>query len=457
MAQLFLSAAHKSSGKTTLSIGLCAAFRNMGKSVQAFKKGPDYIDPLWLGQASERPCYNLDFFTQSHEEIIELHASRASQSDISIIEGNKGLYDGVALDGSDSNAALAKLLGVPVVLVIDTQGITRSVAPILQGFKAFDRDVQIAGVIFNKVGGSRHESKLRQVVETYTDIPVLGAVQWDPDLTIAERHLGLMPSNEMEGASKIISRTEKAIQEQVDLPLLMELAQKTPCPQAMDNNNPMPGPINLRIGIATDAAFGFYYQDDLEEFRAQGAELIPINTLKDKKLPEIDGLFIGGGFPETHLQTLSDNKTLRTELRNAIEGGLPTYAECGGLMYLAQSIRWDDQQADMVGIIPGDVVMHKRPVGRGYVILKEQQNSPWPNHDQTSSVIHAHEFHYSGLENLSVSPDFAYKVTRGEGILEKQDGLIYKNLLATYVHQRHVKANPWVKRFVDFVRLWSNA
>lgn len=453
MAQLFLSAAHKSSGKTTTSIGLCAAIQAMGKTVQTFKKGPDYIDPLWLGQASGRPCYNLDFFTQSEDEITRLHSQYASQSEFTLIEGNKGLYDGVALDGSDSNAALAKLLAIPVVLVLDTQGITRSVAPILQGFQGFDTQVQIAGVIFNKVGGSRHESKLRKVVEAYTDIPVLGALQWDPGLSITERHLGLMPSNELKEAQELISRTQKAVREQVDLSLLVELADKTPVPPKVSNNSKVSAEkFDVRIGIATDTAFGFYYQDDLEQFKTQGAELVPFDTLKDAHLPEIDGLFIGGGFPETHLEALSKNQALKTNIREAIEAGMPTYAECGGLMYLSRSINWRNKQADMVGVIPGDIVVHERPVGRGYMVLEEQKDSLWPKAGQRSNQIHAHEFHYSSLENLGSNPAFAYTVTRGEGILNRRDGLIYKNLLATYVHQRHVEDNPWVTRFVEFIR-----
>jgi cobyrinic acid a,c-diamide synthase len=194
MNRVLISAAHKSSGKTTVSIGLCAALKERGHSVQPYKKGPDYIDPMWLSQASGRPCRNLDLYLMEREEVISTFVRNASE--INLVEGNKGLYDGLALDGSNSNAALAKLLDLPVVLVIDARGMTRGIAPLILGYQAFDKDIHIAGVILNNLGGSRHESKLREVIEHYTDVPVIGAIQHDAKLTIVERHLGLMPSNE---------------------------------------------------------------------------------------------------------------------------------------------------------------------------------------------------------------------------------------------------------------------
>jgi cobyrinic acid a,c-diamide synthase len=209
----------------------------------------------------------------------------------------------------------------------------------------------------------------------------------------------------------------------------------------------------VRIAIARDRAFGFYYADDLDELERQGAELVPIDTLRDPHLPDVDGLIIGGGFPELFLEGLEANATLRNEIRNAIENGLPTYAECGGLMYLSRTLSYQGQTCHMVGIVPGDVVMHSKPVGRGYVRLQETGASPWPCIDeQWSGEIHAHEFHYSSLDNLSGELNFAYSVKRGHGIDGHHDGLVYKNLLASYTHLRSVKANNWAARFVAFVR-----
>ena len=455
MARIFISATHKSSGKTTLSIGLCAALHAQGLRVQPFKKGPDYIDPLWLGAASARACHNLDFNTMTPDEIIQTVQHYAASADIALIEANKGLYDGMALDGSDSNAAVAKLTRSPVILVVDSRGMTRGVAPLLLGYQAFDPDVQIAGIIFNRVGGARHASKLREAVEHYTDIKVLGAVQNNPEMEIEERHLGLMPSNESSAAATQIARIRDLVAEQVDLNALRAIASGAeslllPSPLAGDGGGM--GGTPLRIGICQDPAFAFYYPGDLEALQAAGAELVPVNTLKDTALPALDGLFIGGGFPETQMHALAANVSMRESIRNAIENGLPTYAECGGLMYLSRSLVWNGEQVPMVGIIPGDAVMHAKPQGRGYVKLQETADMPWPGGD-AQAVINAHEFHYSCLENLTAQGRFAYRMRRGTGIDGQYDGWIYRNLLASYTHMRDTAQCHWARRFVAFIRL----
>jgi len=458
MSRIYISAAHKSSGKTTLSIGLCAALNKSGLQVQPFKKGPDYIDPLWLAQASAAQCYNLDFNTMSDDEIIAKLIHHAEGADISLIEGNKGLYDGVKVDGSDSNAAVAKLLKTPVILVIDTRGVTRGVAPLLLGYQQFDKDINIAGVIFNMVGGVRHEKKLRGVVEAYTDIAVLGAVHKHQDLELTERHLGLMPINESELAHEKIMKIASLVEQQVDLEKVLSIAATAPTLSEATTLNSTPIKSSgkkqvLRIGICKDSSFGFYYQDDLEALEAQGAELISINTMVDAHLPEnLDGLFIGGGFPETHMQQLSANINLRQEIYDAIEAGLPTYAECGGLMYLSESIQWQGQTVPMVGIIPADTIMHEKPQGRGYVMLEETEYMIWPN-KLVGSVIAGHEFHYSKLDNLQEKGKFAFRVLRGTGITGDKDGWVYKNLLASYAHMRDTCKYHWAKRFVDFIRI----
>jgi cobyrinic acid a,c-diamide synthase len=454
MGHFLISAAHKSSGKTTISIGLCAALKQKNYSVQAFKKGPDYIDPMWLSKATGRPCYNLDFYTMEQEEILQTFGrgiSRGNSAQISLIEGNKGLYDGLDLEGSNSNAALARLLQAPVVLVIDAQGMTRGIAPLILGYQAFEPNINIAGVILNKLGGSRHESKLRAVIEHYTAVPVIGAVHRNAELKILERHLGLIPANEISAAEQHIQLVGALIAQQVDLDKLVAIADmaKLSLPEAEASFKPMSP--DVKIGIAMDAAFGFYYPDDMEAFAQAGAELVPINTLQDSKLPPIDGLFIGGGFPETHMPQLSENKTLRSDIANAIENGLPVYAECGGLMYLTRSIAWADKKYDMVSAIAADTVMHEKPQGRGYVLLQETEHHPWPRAAITGPLA-GHEFHYSSLENLGNEVQFAFRVKRGAGVNSKCDGILYKNLLANYSHLRDVKNNRWVARFVEFVR-----
>lgn len=453
MAHLLISAAHKSSGKTTVTLGLCAALRERGDRIQPFKKGPDYIDPMWLGQAAGNPCHNLDFYTMDRDEILATVGYYSAQADLSIIEGNKGLYDGLDLDGSNSNAALAKLLQAPVILVIDARGMTRGIAPLILGYQAFDPEVRIAGVILNQLGGSRHETKLRAVIEHYTDVPVVGAIGRDTRLEIVERHLGLIPSNEHEASVARIRLIGASIGRQVDLERIRAIAATAP---ALPDTPPFPPATDhgssVRIGIARDESFGFYYPDDLTALTRAGAKLVPIDTLSDSQLPDIDGLFIGGGFPETCMERLEANRSLRSAIREAIEHGLPTYAECGGLMYLARSLNWKERHAEMVGVIPGDIHMHDRPQGRGYVRLQETQDMPWPTAVPPSETIAAHEFHYSGLDNLAPGARFAFKVLRGTGIDGQNDGYVYKNLLACYTHQRDTRRHHWADRFVAFVR-----
>ncbi|GAB4297236.1 MAG: hydrogenobyrinic acid a,c-diamide synthase (glutamine-hydrolyzing) [Thiohalomonadaceae bacterium] len=459
MARLLISAAHKSSGKTTITLGLCAALRRRGLAVQPFKKGPDYIDPMWLSRAAANPCHNLDFQTQSEAEIHDTFARY--RADVRIIEGNMGLFDSIDVEGRHSNAALAALLRTPVILVVNVLGMTRSVVPIILGYQHFDPSIRIAGVILNSVAGKRHEERLREVFTRYVDIPLLGCIHRDPQLAISERHLGLVPSNEAVEVDGKLDYIAEAIARQVDLDRLMDIARSAPplaaeSPEGKTTLSPPPRPEGggrsvVRIGIARDAAFGFYYPGDLERLEEAGAELVPFDTLHDTRLPVVDGLFIGGGFPETHMDALAANSGLREAIREAIEGGMPAYAECGGLMYLARSIRWGERSAAMVGIIPGDIVMYEKPQGRGYVRLRETGANPWPR-EGAPAEFHAHEFHYSMLENLSSGLTYAYDMVRGTGIDGRHDGIVYRNLVANYVHLRDVDGYHWTRRFVNFVR-----
>ena len=473
MARLLISAAHKSSGKTTITVGLCAALSARGLTVQSFKKGPDYIDPMWLAQASGHECFNLDPFLMSVEAITACFRSHAAPADIAIVEGNKGLYDGLALDGSNSNAALADLLDLPVVLVLDARGMTRGIAPLILGYQAFDARIRIAGVILNQLGGARHESKLRAVIEHYTNVTVLGAIGHDPRLAVVERHLGLMPNHELDDAAQRVRAIGELVAAQVDLAKLQQVAASAaplapPEAAQLAWSSEPAAPVNtvasaappplprVRIGLARDKAFGFYYPDDLQALQAAGAELVPVDTLQDSALPSVDGLFIGGGFPEMFGPELQANIGMRDSIRSAIEAGLPVYAECGGLMYLARSLRWNDAVHEMVGALPADVVMHERPVGRGYVVLEPTGDAPWPSRAkpgarQPSATLRGHEFHYSSLENIGTDLKFAYQVRRGHGVDGQRDGIVYRNVLASYTHLRSGAGSDWARQFVAFV------
>ena len=460
MSSIFISAAHKSSGKTSLSIGLARALRERGLTLQTFKKGPDYIDPLWLTSASGRSCYNLDFHTQSPRQIEQLYARHLAHGELGLIEGNLGLFDGMDLEGSNSNAALAALLDVPVVLVINTKGMTRGIAPLLLGYLAFDPDIRITGVILNQVRGSRHQAKLIQVVEHYTDLKILGAVQHDPRINIDERHLGLIPSNEQEQSELVIQALADTVRRQIDLDGLLTIAATAKPPVALVPQSIVEQSYRgLRIGYPKDPAFGFYYADDLDRMRELGVELITFNALESKHLPPVDGLFIGGGFPETAMQALENNASLREDVAGFIERGGVVYAECGGLIYLSRSLTWGEKKCRMVGTIPADTVMHEKPQGRGYVQLRQTGHYPWL-YDvarQKSDVISAHEFHYSSLEGLDpASAKFAYEVVRGTGIDGQHDGYVYKNLLASYTHRRSIGEHGWVDAFLAQVEACKN-
>nr|VFJ77897.1 MAG: cobyrinic acid a,c-diamide synthase [Candidatus Kentron sp. FW] len=465
LPRLYLSAAHKSSGKTTITVGLCAALRARGIVVQPFKKGPDYIDPIWHGMACGRDCHNLDFHTMSHDEIREVFIRESAHADINLIEGNKGLYDGVDIQGRNSNAALAGLLETPVVLIIDTRGITRGVVPLLLGYQAFEPKVEIAGVLLNRVGDSRHEGKLRAAIDYYTDLPVLGAIPQDTDIEVPERHLGLIPGNEFGNPDGFITRAAEIIEANAELEHLIDIAGAAP-PLVIEGDhhgNSLPGPgmdtpspqSIVKIGIPRDPAFGFYYPGDLTALRRAGAELVFFDTLSDPALPPVDGLFIGGGFPEVHMETIEANTTLRKSIRAALRNGMPAYAECGGLMYLTRGISWHGKRCEMVGVIPAETIMHERPQGRGYVVLRETGKGPWDRSGQDGQTIEAHEFHHSSITTVPTPGEelqYAYEVLRGHGIDGQHDGIVYRNILAGFSHLRDVAENHWARRFVEYVR-----
>ncbi len=449
MARFLIAAAHKSSGKTVISTGLAGALTARGMVVQCFKKGPDYIDPMWLAAASVRPCYNLDYNTMDADEFTAVMVDRTANADVAMIEANKGLFDGVALDGNDSNAAVAIATQTPVILVIDTNGMTRGIAPLLMGYQAFDPKVNIAGIILNKVGGPRHESKLRAAVAEYTDIPVVGAVGRNAALDIGERHLGLTTPTETSHLDSKIETLSKIVGEAVDLDLLIEIAKTAPDLHVALPTRPALTFHGLRIAVARDRGFGFYYSDDLEAFQAMGAELIYFDATRDQSLPKADGVFIGGGFPETQMEALEKNHALRSDIKSKLNAGLPCYAECGGLMYLCNSMEWNGERRQMCGVIDADSMMCTRPQGRGYAKYTATNAHPW---GADATEHQAHEFHYARLENISGNLKFARNVTRGAGIDGRRDGIVIHNVMAGFIHLRNSKSNPWVERFLGFVQ-----
>ncbi len=448
LPRITISAPHRSSGKSTVTIGLSAALTGRGMKVQPFKKGPDFIDPMWHEAATGRESHNLDLFMMGSEVVLRSFQRHAAGADISIIEGNMGLFDGMDMEGSDSTAGLARLLKSPVILVIDCQGMTRGIAPLVKGFEDFEPGTDIAGVILNRVKGSRHEGKLRAAIERYCGAEVVGALPHDEGMGIAMRHLGLVPLKEDRGLYPAVEAMRKVLEENVDLDRVLKLADRAGTLDEVEVPSIYIPPPEVKIGVAMDSAFTFYYPENIEALRAAGAEIVPFSPINDKELPVVDALYIGGGFPEVHMEALEKNLSMRTAVRRVIEDGMPVYAECGGLMYLCRGISWQGVTCQMAGALPCDIKMSARPAGHGYVVLKPTGNGPWPVFGE---LIRAHEFHHSSVAGLEGAV-FAFDLARGKGIDGRHDGLAYKNVLAAYAHIHSLGTPDWASKFITFIK-----
>ena len=448
LSGLFVSAPRKSSGKTTLTIGISAALIEQGIKLRVFKKGPDYIDPMWHQAVTGFPCYNIDPFWMSPEMCETIFATHSREVDFSLVEGNHGLHDGLDLEGSNSGAYLAKLLGLPVILVVDGSGMNRGVAAIVLGHQKLDPELNIGGVILNHIGTARQRDKQVAAIEHYCDIPVLGAIPKTTDVQIKERHLGLTTIHETELVSEVVSAAAKAVKENCDLDRIKAIAGNI-CPSgAIEKEIIEVVPPKVKIGVARDKSFCFYYQQNFDALLKSGAELLFFDTLSDKSLPDVDGLYIGGGFPESFLSELESNHPLRRELKSAVESGMPVYAECGGLMYLTRSITRDGQTCEMVGALPADVQFQKKPVGKGYIEIRTIPEKGW---FQTKRSLRGHEFHYSRLVNIGSEIEYTFEMERGMGVDGKNDGIVYKNTIAAYSHIHSGVVPEWSEQFVDFV------
>jgi cobyrinic acid a,c-diamide synthase len=430
-------------GKTVVSVGLCAAWRKKGYKVIPFKKGPDYIDMGWLSRGAGNPCYNIDLFLMSREQVLASFGMNAGDADIAIIEGNRGLYDGMDLDGSVSTAEIAKLLLSPVILIADCTKVTRTVAALVRGCQAFDPNVPLKGVILNRLAGQRHESVIRDSIQKYCNLPVVGAIPKLTDITFPGRHLGLVPPEEHPTAGEAIETSAEIAARYLDVEQLWQIARTAPELDFVPEKYPdMPGD-RVDIGVIRDSAFQFYYPENIDALRRAGARLIEFSALTDGLPSSLHALYIGGGFPETHAQALSDNRQLREAIGNAAEEGLPIYAECGGLMYLSEKLIWGDKTYPMAGILPFTIGVGRKPQGHGYTTIEVDAPNPYFSKGQ---ILRGHEFHYSYVVNMSEKPGalFAFRMKRGHGIFEGMDGFCYRNVLATYTHLHALGTREWV-------------
>jgi cobyrinic acid a,c-diamide synthase len=453
--RLIIAALRGGSGKTIVSIGIIAALRERGHSVAPFKKGPDYIDAGWLALAAGRPCYNLDTFLLDADLIRRSFCIHAPPSGLALIEGNRGLFDGIDLDGATSTAELAKLLKTPVVMCVDCTKTTRTMAAVIAGCVRFDPEVMVRGVILNHVAGARHESILRRSIEHYSGVAVIGAIPKLDRPVFPERHMGLVPTAEHGWAAESIQTIGRIAARHIDLDALARIAREAPRISGVCPPSDLNGPTGQRvtgqaalchIGILKDAAFQFYYPENIEALLAAGAQVVFISPLREDPLPDIDALYIGGGFPETHAQELSANTAFSQRLRELAEAGFPVYAECGGLMYLGEELVLEGKRYPMAGVLPLSFGLFKRPQGHGYTVVSVERANPYY---PIGAEIRGHEFHYSRVLRWSgADEDFVFRMRRGVGIHGDRDGLLYKNVLATYTHI-HALGNPgWASALV---------
>lgn len=447
------------SGKTTLSLGLIAAWREKGLKIVPYKKGPDYIDAGWLSSAAAHQCFNLDPFLTGSEKIISSFVGHYD-GDCAVIEGNRGLYDGVDAEGTYSTAELSRMLNAPVVLVMDCTKVTRTAGAMLLGMQRFDKRVQIKGVVLNQIAGARHEKIIREVVEKYCKIPVLGAIPKIRGDFLSERHMGLTPFQEHPEVEKAIAHTAEIAKKYLDLDGLWKIAKTAPVIKGSGsgvrrtNSQPSTTNLRVRIGIIRDSAFQFYYPENFEELEKRGAELVEISALTEKRLPDVDALYIGGGFPETNAIALARNGSFRKSVRDAVEEGLPVYAECGGLMYLGSSLLLEKKSYPMAGVFPLKFCLEKKPSAHGYTIVKvDRKNSFY----RKGTVLKGHEFHYSRAVDFREKEGihFVFAMTRGQGIIDEKDGICYKNALGTYTHLHAYGSPEWADGLVRQAGLYS--
>lgn len=456
LPRLVVAAPQGRSGKTTVTLGLCAAFKARGLTVQPYKKGPDYIDPSWLSEAAGRACRSLDpFFYEKPESLRAAFTSSAQPADLSLIEGNHGLFDSFDEAGTGSTAAVARALEAPILLVVNAARTGRSLAAIVHGCQTFEPGVQIAGVVLNNIAQGRHESRIRAAVEDHCGIPVVGAIPRNDGLTIPDRHLGLVPRGEGDALLTSITNCRQTIERCLDLDLVLQIAGSASSLPVIIHPQKRQTAARPKIGVMRDRAFTFYYPENLEALEENGAELVFIDALEDSSLPEIDALYIGGGFPEIFMDELSVNADMRQSVHHAAESGLPIHAECGGMMYLARRIRWGEKSAEMVGALPCEIEMTDKPQGHGYVIAEVDEENPF---FVKGTVLRGHEFHNSRLAVLEGTQlTTACKLSRGSGLGNGRDGIVMHNIFASYTHLHVGAAKEWAENLVRRAQIFKES
>lgn len=432
MKRIVLTGTGSGVGKTTIATGIMKALSEEHK-IQSFKVGPDYIDPSYHNCATGVPSRNLDSFFMSNGQIRESfkNGMEYSKADYGIIEGVRGLYEGISpITDVGSTASIAKALDSPVILIINSRSLVRSAAAMTLGFKALDSQINIQGVILNNVKSQKHYLKTKEAVEQLSNTQVLGGIVRDSSITMEQRHLGLIPAVEQERIKSFVDKWGELIKENIDLDLLIEIMNDSPkleddYEEIWSNKTTKQ---KTKIGIPFDEAFNFYYHENIEALEANNAEIIYFSPIHDEEIPDVDALYIGGGYPEIFTKELSDNKSMLKSIKQFSEDNHPIYAECGGLMYLSKDIN----NKEMVDVFPYKSMLTKRVQGLSYTIAEVTQKNPIL---EVGTSYHGHEFHYSKVEYTGNNKnDFAFKMKRGVGITGEYDGLLKNNTLASYIH-----------------------
>lgn len=441
LPRLVIAGTASGCGKTTVTTGIIGALARSGLAVQPFKAGPDYIDPGYHSLAAGRPSRNLDTWMLGPRTALELFCRSASGSDLALVEGVMGLFDGFS-GGSEegSTAHLAKVLGAPVILVVDASGMAQSAAAMVEGYQRFDPGLRLAGVFFNNAGGPGHYRLLKEAVESRTGVRSVGYLSRDDTLVLPERHLGLVPGPEVGSLNSFLDRLAGRVSGSLEMKTLLELAQSAP---DLEPGEPAvfrePRPRAVRIGVARDLAFSFYYQDSLDLLEWHGAELVPFSPLDDPSLPpDLDGLVFGGGFPEVFRERLSANSSMLNSVVHAVQSGMPVYAECGGYMYLSKGIRDQDGRFfPLTGLVPSVTAMQGRRAALGYVTAVTAADCILA---AKGYAVRGHEFHWSVMEGLpGENPAFRVASRRGGG--SRPEGWWRGNALASYLHL-HLASDP---------------
>ncbi|MHC1631976.1 MAG: Ni-sirohydrochlorin a,c-diamide synthase [Methanotrichaceae archaeon] len=450
--RILLAGDRSSSGKTTIVAGLLSSLRSQNIRVQSYKVASDYIDPSYHTWITRRWCRNLDSYLMPNRILREIYAHAIEGADIAVIEGVRGLYEGYKGDRG-STAQVAKMLKSPVILVVDARSITRSAAALVKGYMDFDPQVKIKGVILNKIGSERHAKKATAAIQDHAGVEVVGVIPRDKDMHLSMRHLGLVPALEGErrhrGFLERLEKIRQVVEEGLKIDRIQEIAEEAeplevPEPDLYKRTDLGDG---VRIGVALDEAFNFYYRDNIELIERAGAEVVPISPMHDASLPQVDGIYIGGGYPELYAEELSTNRSMISSIRQAHDKGIPIFAECGGLIYLSREVEYDEKSHTLVGLVPGRSRMgNKRIVS----YVKGRFTRDCPLGEKGTSFL-GHEFHHSELL-LEEPVKYAIKLDRGTGIEEGLDGIVDGNMLASYMHFHGASYRGFPRYFIQVSR-----